>query len=169
MTTFDTFDRTGAVEFPFGTRVVFHAVEQAVSRIPTMQVAEANRMANRITAKVGMSAMSWGEKVAISITEAAPGRSRVSVASAAKSVLGSATTHGKNRRNVDTIISATASLLEQYGAEWSVVTGEPTPQTPGQSAPQSGAEEIEKLAGLHQAGILTDEEFSAKKRQILGI
>jgi len=29
--------------------------------------------------------------------------------------------------------------------------------------------EIEKLAGLRDAGILTEEEFSAKKRQLLGL
>jgi hypothetical protein len=31
------------------------------------------------------------------------------------------------------------------------------------------AEEIRKLAELHEQGILTDEEFAAKKKQILGI
>ena len=30
------------------------------------------------------------------------------------------------------------------------------------------AEKLEKLAELHKAGILTDEEFSAKKSEILG-
>lgn len=29
--------------------------------------------------------------------------------------------------------------------------------------------ELEKLAALHKSGILTDEEFQAKKKQILGI
>ena len=30
-------------------------------------------------------------------------------------------------------------------------------------------EELQKLASLHDAGILTDEEFNAKKAQILGL
>ena len=44
----------------------------------------------------------------------------------------------------------------------------------GRSAEQapaqvSAADEIRKLADLHSAGILTDEEFSAKKAQLLGL
>lgn len=35
-------------------------------------------------------------------------------------------------------------------------------------APDS-ADEIKKLAGLHAQGVLTDEEFAAKKKQLLGI
>jgi hypothetical protein len=29
--------------------------------------------------------------------------------------------------------------------------------------------ELEQLANLHEVGVLTDEEFDAKKRQILGL
>ncbi|OSC40474.1 hypothetical protein B8W66_13170 [Mycobacterium decipiens] len=36
-------------------------------------------------------------------------------------------------------------------------------------APPSQADEIRKLADLRDSGILTEEEFSAKKRQILGL
>ena len=36
------------------------------------------------------------------------------------------------------------------------------------AAPDSTAE-LQKLAELHNQGILTDEEFAAKKKQILGI
>jgi hypothetical protein len=31
------------------------------------------------------------------------------------------------------------------------------------------AEELQKMAELHKQGVLTDEEFAAKKKQILGI
>jgi hypothetical protein len=37
------------------------------------------------------------------------------------------------------------------------------------SAPMSVADEIEKLAGLLEKGILTQEEFDAKKKQLLGL
>jgi hypothetical protein len=33
----------------------------------------------------------------------------------------------------------------------------------------SAADEIKKLAELHAAGILTDREFAAKKKQLLGL
>lgn len=43
--------------------------------------------------------------------------------------------------------------------------------TPPSAAPDvpSDVEQLEQLAQLHEQGILTDEEFAAKKQQILGI
>ncbi len=50
------------------------------------------------------------------------------------------------------------------------------PQAAQQAPPPSAApdapsdiEQLEQLAQLHEQGILTDEEFAAKKQQILGI
>jgi Short C-terminal domain len=43
------------------------------------------------------------------------------------------------------------------------------PAYEAEPAPVDTAEEIRKLAELHEQGILTDEEFAAKKKQILGI
>jgi hypothetical protein len=43
---------------------------------------------------------------------------------------------------------------------------------PAQAAPSyanSSTDELEQLAGLRQRGILTQEEFEAKKKQVLGI
>jgi Short C-terminal domain len=40
---------------------------------------------------------------------------------------------------------------------------------PPQPAQQDYAAELQKLAQLRDAGVLTDEEFEAKKKQILGI
>ncbi len=44
----------------------------------------------------------------------------------------------------------------------------PPPAPPAQ-AEQSPLEELERLAKLHEEGILTDEEFSAAKARQLGI
>jgi hypothetical protein len=40
---------------------------------------------------------------------------------------------------------------------------------PGASEAPSDIEQLQQLAKLHEQGILTDEEFAAKKQQILGI
>ena len=45
----------------------------------------------------------------------------------------------------------------------------PPPPPPAAPAEDPSIAELEKLAQLHNQGILTDEEFSAKKAQILGI
>ncbi len=43
-----------------------------------------------------------------------------------------------------------------------------TSQEPAPAQPDS-TEELKKLADLHAQGILTDQEFEAKKKQILGL
>ncbi len=49
---------------------------------------------------------------------------------------------------------------------------EPTPEQVAavyrQQAGISDAEELEKLAGLHDKGVLTDDEFAAQKARVLG-
>jgi hypothetical protein len=49
----------------------------------------------------------------------------------------------------------------------------PPPPPPAQAPPQAGESddlaEIQQLAELHAQGILTDDEFAAKKAQILGL
>ena len=51
---------------------------------------------------------------------------------------------------------------QQYAPEPQYATA-PPPAAP------SDADELQQLANLHQQGIHTDEEFAAKKAQILGI
>lgn len=52
---------------------------------------------------------------------------------------------------------------------------QPAPAAPQEPAPQAAPEpvdetaELQKYADLHAQGVLTDEEFEAKKKQILGI
>jgi hypothetical protein len=45
----------------------------------------------------------------------------------------------------------------------------PAPAAPAAPAPPDYAAELEQLAALKQQGILTEEEFQAKKKQILGL
>jgi hypothetical protein len=46
---------------------------------------------------------------------------------------------------------------------------EPAPAAPAAPAEPDYAEELQKLAELKAAGIINDEEFEAKKKQILGL
>lgn len=62
--------------------------------------------------------------------------------------------------------------MNDLGIEEQTVTAEDQ-EHPG-SAPAAGGgssdlDELQKLADLHAQGILTDEEFAAKKAQILGL
>ncbi len=58
---------------------------------------------------------------------------------------------------------------QEVGAEGGEATAAATaPPASGESAPDD-LDQLQKLADLHAAGILTDEEFTAKKAQILGL
>lgn len=60
---------------------------------------------------------------------------------------------------------------EQRFAAQDVASQQAAPAQAGQAAPpeQDYVAEIERLAQLNAQGLLTDEEFEAKKKQILGI
>jgi hypothetical protein len=47
--------------------------------------------------------------------------------------------------------------------------GAPAQQAPAAAPQQSYLQELERLAELRDRGILTDEEFAAKKKQLLGL
>lgn len=72
-----------------------------------------------------------------------------------------------------------ARAMDELGIEKQKVTAADREQTAGGSAPAASAppagggstdlDQLQKLADLHAQGILTDEEFAAKKAQILGL
>jgi Short C-terminal domain len=168
---FDTFDRTGNAEFPFPKQVVFRAVCNSVDGISSMTIENRDDLASRLDIKTGMSAFSWGEKVSISVTANGTNSAIVSIQSAAKTIFGSATTHGRNRQNVREIINETSRLLTQYGSQWEEEMGL-KPNTPQYSSTEYShrliADELAKLADLLKQGFLSPEDFSAQKARLLG-
>jgi hypothetical protein len=63
--------------------------------------------------------------------------------------------------------------MDELGIEKQTVSGEDQEVGSAASSPSSSAgsdlDELRTLAELHEQGILTDEEFAAKKAQILGL
>jgi hypothetical protein len=80
-------------------------------------------------------------------------------------VAGTATAvSGRVRRRQD------AKWSEQEQAQYEQeMAQQPAPEPAPAPAPAGDAAELQQLADLHAQGILTDEEFAAKKAQILGI
>ena len=70
-----------------------------------------------------------------------------------------------------------AQAMDQLGIEKQAITAADQEEVGGETSPTAGAasstggdlDQLEKLAELHEQGILTDEEFAAKKAQILGL
>ncbi len=59
---------------------------------------------------------------------------------------------------------------EQQAQDYEQQAQEPQYAAPPPPPPEtSDVDELQQIAQLHQQGILTDEEFAAKKAQILGI
>ncbi len=80
-------------------------------------------------------------------------------------VAGTATAvSGRVRRRQD------AKWSEQEQAQYEQEMAQQPASAPAPApAPAGDAAELQQLADLHAQGILTDEEFAAKKAQILGI
>ena len=163
---FDTFDRTGDCEFPFPKQVVFHAICVAVGGFRGMKITSRDELACRLDITTGMSAFSWGEKVSVSVSGNGEQAAIVSVRSAAKTALGSATTHGKNRKNIREILDRTSALLQEHGAKWREEMGL-SPITVSSPTAVSVADELEKLVQLRDRGILSESEFQAQKSRLL--
>lgn len=166
---FDTFDRTGNAEYPFPKQVVFRAVTTAIEGLGGMSIESRDELACRLDIKTGMSAFSWGEKVSIVVTGNSPSAAIVSVQSAAKTIFGSATTHGKNRENVKQVIQRTSELLVKHSSEWIKEIGlQDQALAPRTQPMQSVADELIKLAALRDQGLLTLDEFNDQKTRLLG-
>ncbi len=169
MPIFDTFDRTGVAEFRYPREVVFRAVEQSAMAIKGMKISDSSATAGFLDIRTGVSAMSWGETVKVSVISTGPWLAQVQVASAGKTILGSVTTHGKNQKNLSALIRATGAVLDRYGEKWAEEMGLERGASRGVTsiAPISKADELKKLAELRDQGILTEAEFSEQKARIL--
>jgi len=62
-----------------------------------------------------------------------------------------------------------AALEARLAAPQHIIPQAPLPTTPPRPARITYIEELEQLASLRNKGVITEEEFAAKKRQILGI
>jgi membrane protease subunit (stomatin/prohibitin family) len=67
-----------------------------------------------------------------------------------------------------TATAVSNNVSRRQARKWNEEAQQAEPAAPVAAQDDSYAE-IEKLAGLRDKGILTQEEFDAKKRQILGI
>jgi hypothetical protein len=106
----------GGADFPYPREQVFDALLQVIPKVG-MSVDRHDRATGLISAKAGVSLRSWGENIPISITETAPGTSRVAITSTPKTgvMFGGAFDLGKNRGNIEKILFAAAQALGSSG------------------------------------------------------
>ena len=59
--------------------------------------------------------------------------------------------------------------MDQLGIEKETMNDEEWAEAEEADAQEDYIDELERLADLHKQGILTDEEFTAKKKELLGL
>lgn len=151
-------DHEGTVEYPFSQETVFKAIMEAAPNIEGLTVDSADEMSGRVTFKAGVSLASWGENVPVQLIQIAPNRTQMKVLSTPKTgvMFGGAMDLGKNRRNIEKIISAVSAVL----------SAKTTEDSPIQKR-NSDIDELMKLKSLLDAGAITDMEFKEQKENVL--
>ena len=119
-------NNSGDMEYPFDKRTVFDALLRAIPKVDGMSVHSSDCLSGRVVAKAGMSLASWGENIPITLIEPAANRTLVQISSTPKTGVSTGgfmdsggfftsgdLTFGKNRKNVERILSALSSELSK--------------------------------------------------------
>jgi len=147
-------------EFPFKKDTVFDAICKAVPLIDGMKIDNADKLAGRIMIKAGVTLFSWGENIPIQLSQITNTKTSVRITSSPKintMGFGLAGDMGKNRRNIEKILTETSKILSTLKPELQEE----------ETSTNSVADEIQKLKNLLDAGILTEEEFKQQKMKLL--
>lgn len=149
---------------PYPPDVAYAALRAAalqLQREKNYSLKASDDITRRVVMKTGISLMSWGENITISIIAEPNGTSSISISSGTKT--GTPLDFGKNNKNINEIMDAFSKQLKNYKHK------QITPKDSSGNAQVSIAEELEKLASLKEKGILSQQEFDAQKKKLLGL
>lgn len=151
-------DHEGTVEYPFSQKTVFKAIMEAAPNIEGLSVDSADEMSGRVTFKAGVSFASWGENIPVQLVRMAPTRTQMKVLSTPKTgvMFGGAMDFGKNRRNIEKIISAVSTVLSAKPSEKEISLNV-----------SSDVDKLVKLKDLLDSKVITLEEFNEQKNRLL--
>lgn len=108
-------DHNGECEFPIAKEKVFEALCQAIPTISGMKIDSADKLMGRVLVKAGVSLFSWGENIPIQVIEVSENKTKVQITSSPKTgvMFGGAFDMGKNRKNIEKILSTTSQILQK--------------------------------------------------------
>lgn len=106
-------DHNGESEFPMSKDKVFDAMQKAIPTINGLKIENADKLQGRFVVKAGVSLYSWGENIPIQLSEISENRTKVQITSSPKTgiMFGGAFDMGKNRKNIENILSSTSKIL----------------------------------------------------------
>jgi hypothetical protein len=103
--------RTNNVVVNYNIDTVYDALLRAIPTISGFKVKDESRMAHRISVGIGASLFSWGELMAISLSEV--GENKTGIEFSSQSKLGTEiAANSKNQKNIDNIIKALERTLQ---------------------------------------------------------
>ena len=109
-------DKEGMIEYPFSYQTVFRAAVQSIPLVKGMKMGRADEMNGYILITSNISWASWGENIRVDFVKLGPTRTQMIVKSGA-SVSTTLIDYGKNRKNVNKILSAVSTTLANYPPE----------------------------------------------------
>jgi hypothetical protein len=106
-------DHNGESEFPLSKELVYSAMCRAIPTIKGMKIESADKLQGRIMVKAGVSLFSWGENIPIQLISVNENLTKVQITSSPKTgiMFGGAFDMGKNRKNIESILSTTSHIL----------------------------------------------------------
>jgi hypothetical protein len=130
-------DHNGESEFPINKNQVFDAMCIAIPTIKGMKVENADKLQGRILVKAGVSLYSWGENIPIQLLGIDENKTKVQITSSPKTgiMFGGAFDMGKNRKNIENILSATSTILQRNINQQSSQQNQPTNYQTTQTQP----------------------------------
>lgn len=156
-------DHTQDIVVPFSLSDVYDALKKALPKLQGFTIDHYDDLTKTAYLKAGVTLFSWGENMTVSLGEIPNRGTAVSILSTPKTgvMFGGAMDMGKNRKNIELIMGALSTELSNY----SQINMNQT-QAP---ATVDTEKELRGIKSLLDDGIITQEEFDAKKKQILGI
>lgn len=145
-------------EVPYKKADCFSVALSVIDELSKWRVKSQNQITGIIQVNVspGLTSTTWGDVVTISMNETSSGGTFVTVNSSAKAF--SLAAGMQQSKNVTRFVEAFSSKIKQYDKN-SVAT----------SSNFNTADEIMKYKQLLDAGAITQEEYDAKKKQLLGL
>ena len=149
--------------FTQDVETTYAALKTAVEKL-RYTVTSVDDAAHTLNLSSRVSGFSWGENITAIVTPAEGGGSALNLFSEPK-LKTNVVDMGRGKRILEQIAHAVDAELNGGAAPQQSAA----PQQPAATGADSVADELRKFAALRDEGILTDEEFAAKKKQILGI
>lgn len=140
----------------------FQAAKEAIANTKKFKMKTANETTWMLQADVppGLTSTTWGDTVTVTIGETIRGITKVTVNSTTKTMTLMA---GRQQtKNINLFVEAFSSEIEKYEKASTTDTMDSSPKP-------STADEILKFKQLLDCGAITQEEFDAKKKQLLGL